>query len=616
MRRSLFSSSPRVGPAVPFIVFLVGLIPSFAVAQEQELRERMASLAEDQHAKGRLVFQEVHVGPITVGAPYVVTLDLEPGVAYEWQALCSDACGDLDMRVVDGWGDPVASDEELDPMPRVTYTTASGGPHSLEIEIIRCSDSPCLMAVAGWTPDPDRVGDLNLSTGSLEPGDPQRGNGAFYEEFLLSAEVGQILVAEMEARDFDSYLVVTSPSGRNTENDDYLGSTDQSRVEIRVDETGDWRVLATSFGAKERGAYTLGTGVFGEAEPKGGAKESAALLQVSGQLEESDPILPTGERVDLFEFRAQAGTQVVVDLNSSDFDPYLIVEGPEGKVGENDDFGGEGDHASVAFQVATTGAYRVGVTSFEPGIFGAYNLVAREGESLLFDGRSEAGTLDTSDEVDPDGRFLDIYTIEVRAGERLTAHLASRDFDTFLRVEGPGGLREENDDAGSMSESEITVSAGEPGVYRIIATSFGAGETGAYSLRFSTIPDPDAEERAAAPTLAIGEWARGRLDDRDGTRPSGEPRDFYTVRIPGGRRVAIEMRSVGFDGYLRIEGPNGFQAENDDWRGDLNRSRIEFSAEGTGDYLVTVSSLNVDGRGAYEIGAEALTVAPIRKGTP
>ncbi|NNF26431.1 MAG: serine protease, partial [Gemmatimonadetes bacterium] len=61
------------------------------------------------------------------------------------------------------------------------------------------------------------------------------------------------------------------------------------------------------------------------------------------------------------------------DLVSDDFDPYLAIISPSGKVLRNDDWGST-PAARIQTRLIEDGAYRVIVTSFRPGEQGTYLL--------------------------------------------------------------------------------------------------------------------------------------------------------------------------------------------------------------------------------------------------
>jgi len=74
---------------------------------------------------------------------------------------------------------------------------------------------------------------------------------------VFTAEAGQSITVEMTSTAVDTYLTLITPSGEFIENDDHQGSTDQSLVQLTLQESGRYRVIASSYAEDETGAYRL-----------------------------------------------------------------------------------------------------------------------------------------------------------------------------------------------------------------------------------------------------------------------------------------------------------------------------------------------------------------------
>ena len=92
-----------------------------------------------------------------------------------------------------------------------------------------------------------------------------------------------------------------------------------------------------------------------------------------GRLRPGDGRLRAGEFRDLYTFEGKTGDPVLIDLISDDFDPYLAIISPSGKVLRNDDWGST-PAARIKTQLIEDGSYRVIVTSYKPGEEGTYLL--------------------------------------------------------------------------------------------------------------------------------------------------------------------------------------------------------------------------------------------------
>jgi len=97
------------------------------------------------------------------------------------------------------------------------------------------------------------------------------------------------------------------------------------------------------------------------------------------------------------------------------------------------------------------------------------------------------GELESEDEL-LSGAYLDVYLVEVLAGQRIIVDLRSDEFDTLLRVLGPDGEGEENDDYGyDTGHSHLEMLTLVEGTYSIQATSFSPESSGAYVLQIAVV---------------------------------------------------------------------------------------------------------------------------------
>lgn len=190
-----------------------------------------------------------------------------------------------------------------------------------------------------------------------------------------------------------------------------------------------------------------------------------------------------GYRLDL----AEAGG-VGIDLSSTDFDALLVVTDLEMEVlWFNDNWAGGLD--SRIERRIPAGEYIVWATGHWPGSSGAYRLSAVAVEIALCPavgtlgvGQTVSGALSTTDCVIEGEWYGDTWTMTVEATTTVQLDLTSDVFDTFLIVEDADGIRIAQDDDGGIDFNSRLVYTFDPGEYRIVATSYAPGVTGAYGL--------------------------------------------------------------------------------------------------------------------------------------
>jgi hypothetical protein len=96
-------------------------------------------------------------------------------------------------------------------------------------------------------------------------------------------------------------------------------------------------------------------------------------LRLEGRLERSSATLEDGSFYNRHSFQGIAGQAVVIRLNSTEFDTYLILVDPAGEqIAANDD--SNGSNAQIILTLPSTGTYTVIANSYAAGEIGAYTL--------------------------------------------------------------------------------------------------------------------------------------------------------------------------------------------------------------------------------------------------
>ena len=448
-----------------------------------------------------------------------------------------------------------------------------------------------------------RVGNIPLAetyNGSLAAGDRtlDDSNGEYIDVCGVDVRAGERLVVNLYSDAFDTHLIVQSPSGELTQNDDYNNSTSRSRIEVDATESGTWYVGVTSYAAGETGPYRVVLAAAGE----GGAPTPDAPQTVSGTLATGDDTLNDGEYYDVYAFEAQAGQRIEVEMTSTEFDTYIVVISPSGERTGNDDYEGSADRSLVALTAGESGTWRVVATSYAKGETGRYTLrtvpaLSSGGGQTSSASPSRTGTLDASDPTLTQGEHYDVYYLRVEAGQRVTADLTSSSFDTYLMALSSSGGKHENDDYnGSKDRSVLDFTASEAGQWRIFATSYGGGETGRYNLE---VTPSLGNQRPSAQTFT------GTLGGSDRTLEDGEYFDTFFFHAEAGQALVADLTSSDFDTYVMFTSPGGEKTANDDYQNAKDHSRVELTASESGQWRVTVTSYKGGETGRYRLNIEA-----------
>ncbi|MFZ4120025.1 MAG: pre-peptidase C-terminal domain-containing protein [Caulobacterales bacterium] len=352
---------------------------------------------------------------------------------------------------------------------------------------------------------------------------------------------------------------------------------------------------------------------------------------INGALARGDRTLSAGEYMDEFTITGRAGQQVSVRMNSSQFDTYVFIRGPNGFAEDNDDAPGGGTNSALEVTLPADGTYQIVATSFSGGEQGNYTFridqqtagaatpqspMAATGSTraptALTVGRSVNGTLAQGDAQLSSGEFVDVYTLQGRSGQRIELTMTSRAIDPYLMIAGPDGYAEYNDDDAEAGDrnARLVLTLPASGAYRIQATSYAAGERGAYQLAVrdaTNAPQAAADigNRAGNGSIGLGQSRTAALGSGDATLSSGEFADSYAFEGRAGQSIQIDARSTDFDAYVMLIGPSGNQEENDDAASGVTDARLETQLGETGTYEIVVTSYRAGETGGYQLSVNA-----------
>ncbi|MEC7520774.1 MAG: caspase family protein [Myxococcota bacterium] len=483
------------------------------------------------------------------------------------------------------------------------------------------------------------AGPLLEEAGELAGSDASDGRGRYDRYFVQVAEGERVLV-ELTSDAFDPFLEVTPPGSGALVNDDWQGDRTRSQLELIAPAAGQMKIEVRAYADQGEGAYRL---VARRVEENG---ESVPVLtagrSAQGELAQGDHTLTGGELFDAYVVRLSAAGRIRVQP-TGDAELRTSVVSPSGHTLQGEGHVYRAPNAGN-YNVQVIGrqgaAYTVSVESAEaeaaPLLARAHHQFSEILDRLRGAGRDTppvqpaqaqgttpaanptpsaspqpralpirvgdrvTGNLAQNDPTLPSGERYDVYELTVdapQAGE-VAVELESSAFDTFLRVDGPGGQHWENDDHAGTLNSRLTMPLGTAGTYRIVATSYRAGEVGPYELKVLT-------SRATAPADAPSgpeQRIEGSLAEGDTTLQSGEYMDEHTFEWPAGSRVHLEAQSDDFDTYLIVHPPSGAQRDNDDMvPGQTLNAGMDLQVEQGGRYRVVVTSYRPGETGRYAL---------------
>ncbi len=487
--------------------------------------------------------------------------------------------------------------------------------------------------------------------GALAAGDSALPSGESADFYTFTGAQGQQVALAMNSTTIDPYLLVVSPSGTVFADDD-SGGTTNAQLSMVLPEAGEYRVIASATRAGAQGAYELKFNPaqrqmnalewFPGQDPQAPAAPAAVPAATrQGTLAQGDQTLSSGEFVDRYTFNWPVGASVRVRLESSAFDPYVIVRAPSGSQQDNDDATPQDRNSLLEYTVREAGQHTVMVTSYQAGMTGAYRLSVGGATGAQTAPQADpnapqnappvnnpsnpaqnaaaqtvSGELAQGDGTRSSGEFADNFTFNWPAGAAIHLEATSGAFDTYLIVRSPSGTIQQNDDGiQGTTNSALDMMTAEAGPYTVTVSSYRAGEAGAYQLSVrgggaaATPVQPNAQptpQPVAQPTPqpVAGSRAReitGTLARGDRTLRTGEFVDTHAMQFRPGEAIRLRLDSSAFDTYLIVRSPSGRQQDNDDLVSGNTNAGIDIPSAEAGSYQVMVTSYQPGMSGAYTL---------------
>ncbi len=233
-------------------------------------------------------------------------------------------------------------------------------------------------------------------------------DNSFFNAYTFDARAGQRVVIDMISDEIDAYLILLAPDGRDLAQNDDGGSGTNARLELQLPSNGTYTILANSFGSGESGRYNLRLSTSGTPSsssspsppsrppvapmlspsvppgpPRGSSPPSSPtsqeILRREGVLGQDSAVLPgDGSLYNEYDFEGRAGQSVTIDLESDDFDTYLILLGPDGQVvAANDDISPDNLNSRISITLPRSGTYRAIANSYDATGRGRYVITIR-----------------------------------------------------------------------------------------------------------------------------------------------------------------------------------------------------------------------------------------------
>lgn len=140
-----------------------------------------------------------------------------------------------------------------------SYRAGETGPYELSVTAGTASPPSSPTATAPSAPPPTSGAPSGARTehGELASGDSQLRSGEWFDEYDYTFASGTPVHLEATSSAFDTYLILRTPSGQQSDNDDQQPGNLDAALDFVASESGQYRVLVTSYAPGMRGPYDL-----------------------------------------------------------------------------------------------------------------------------------------------------------------------------------------------------------------------------------------------------------------------------------------------------------------------------------------------------------------------
>lgn len=204
-------------------------------------------------------------------------------------------------------------------------------------------------------------------------------DNSFYHVYAFDGKAGQQVTIEMASQEVDAYLILLTEDGSELAQDDDSGGEKNAKIVITLPTDGTYILLANSYEAGQSGNYRLRLVANTSTNLPPSQRIGELILSEQGSLDEEDSVLPSdGSLYDDYTFDGQAGQSISIRLESGEFDPYLAIFTPNGRLlAENDDASRSTKNAAITVTLPVAGRYRVVVNAYDNTGRGQYSLTVR-----------------------------------------------------------------------------------------------------------------------------------------------------------------------------------------------------------------------------------------------
>lgn len=230
---------------------------------------------------------------------------------------------------------------------------------------------------------------------------------------------------------------------------------------------------------------------------------------------------------------------------------------------------------------------------------------------MLSAGQSRSSALDAADAMVSDSSRIEPWYFEGRKGQRVRIRQHSAEFDTYVHLGRQGGeaMIADNDDGPDGTDSEISITLPDDGVYVVVANAYSAADLGGYSIELQVeAPEPGMDGpvtparvmlREAKPTtrLGVGQRFASQFDAQSPAMDDGTTFELWHVTLEAGDTLMVAVETAQFAPAVHVgrQGREGVLAEG----ADARRAAVRVVVRESGVYTIVVRSQHPGATGNY-----------------
>ena len=299
-----------------------------------------------------------------------------------------------------------------------------------------------------------------------------------------------------------------------------------------------------------------------------------------------------------YTFTANTGDNINLRVGTTNFDGWLQLFGPDGKLLATGTGAGSTDAYIDNYTATNSGTFTVLVSSWYTGQSGTYALhLAQVPETFtvpagdeggpLVNGANATGTINLGD--------IDIWSFTANKGDNINLRVGTTSFDGWLQLFGPDGRLLVSGTSDGTTDADIdNYTATNSGTFTVLVSSWYTTQSGTYALHLAQVPEtfivPAGDEGGP---LVNGANATGTINLGD--------IDIWSFTANKGDNVNLRVGTTNFDGWLQLFGPDGKLLATGTGAGSTDAYIDNYTATNSGTFTVLVSSWYTGQSGTYAL---------------